>query len=335
MAPRKPRCLLIWQDNLLGEAEQVVVDYLGTGITITPFGKADRPGLKQCGRVLLYGLRLLFRRYDRVIIPAIDFTWKWDASPWRGRFRRALARLLSLKPDGRTPLLRWFVSRRGLLCVLDRYDVDVILEDYAKLVGADLYLKTNLSRARQAAGGASSMKLDVLPYWVVSECYPEPRVEKDVDLFYSVSLNSDARRLASTEVAQLQKDGLRVVVSSGQLSLGEYLALLQRSHLTLSPEGYGYHCFRHYEAMLCGSVPVINLARQDYITDLRDQENCLMYDPTRQGELSRVVKAALRNKPHLSDWGRRLRQFALDHHSMKAVGSYILQTLAISPNQPA
>jgi hypothetical protein len=327
MTARKPRYLLIWQDNLLKDNPQVVTDYLGTGITVTPFGKSGQPNSVRLACVLLYGWRLLFRQYDCVIIPAIDFNWIWDPSPMRRWVRKFLARLLAFKPNGATPLARWLLSKKTVICVLDRYDTEVICKEYARLVGADVYLKTNLAVATQKAQSDCPPRLDFLPYWILSEYYPDSQNEKDVDLFYAASLNSEVRKLAKEEVASLQNAGLRVVVSTERLPVAKYLSFLQRSYLTLSPEGYGYHCFRHYEAMAAGSVPVINRPGKEYVTDLADKKNCLLYDARRPGDLLRVVKEALRNKSQLHDWGRNLRQFALAHHSLGAVGNFILDTL--------
>jgi hypothetical protein len=335
MPARKPRCLIVWQDHLLADTQQVVVDYLGTGTTITPFGTSERAGLGYFVRVTRCALRLLFRRYDLIILPAIDFSWQWDTSRMGRWARKLLAWLLALKPGGRTPLFRWFVPRHGLVAVLDRYDSDAILDDYARLVGANVYLKTNLLSSRQIRSDVSGMKLEVLPYGVFSERYAGPAEAKDVDLFYSTTLNSEVRRRAADEVAQLKSDGLRVVDALGRLPLDEYLAYMQRSYLTLSPEGYGYHCFRHYEAMLSGSIPVINRHQADYVTDLQDGKNCLLYNADCPGDLARVVKNALRNPSQLRLWGQQLRQFALENHSMSAVGRRILKSLAASTPQPA
>ena len=103
MIARKPRYLLIWQDNLLKDNPHVVADYLSTGITITPFGKSGQSNAGRLACILLYGWRLLFRQYDCVIIPAIDFNWIYDPSPARRWGRKFLARLLAFKPDGAKP----------------------------------------------------------------------------------------------------------------------------------------------------------------------------------------------------------------------------------------
>jgi len=327
MTARKPRYLLIWQDNLLKDSTQVVTDYLGTGITITPFAKSERSKSGQLARFVLYGWRFLLRQYDCVIFPAMNFNWDSDPSSARRWVRKFLARLLMLKPDGTTPLIRWLLSKKTVVCVLDRYDVDVILEDYAQLVGANVYLKANLATDKQKARGGTLPRLGFLPYWILSEYYPAGQNKKDVDLFYAAALNSEVRRLATDEIASLQNAGLRIEAATERLPADEYLSLLQRSYLTLSPEGQGYHCFRHYEAMIAGSVPVINRPEKEFVTDLADKKNCLFYDARRPGDLLRVVKEALRDKSRLQEWGQSLRQFALDNHSPRAVGNFILHTL--------
>src|SRR5205823_5949190 len=104
----------------------------------------------------------------------------------------------------------------------------------------------------------------------------------------------------------------------------EYLTLMSRSYLTLSPEGYGYNGFRHYEAMLVGSVPLINRPDPPIVHDFQDGQNCVLYSPMR-GDVNEVVKAALRDKGALLEMASGLREFVVARHSMQAVGKYLLR----------
>jgi hypothetical protein len=322
-----PRILMVFQDNLLSETTDVKVDFIGTGITITPFGQAERLSWRHLWRALACGMRLVFRRYDAVIIPAIDADWMWDQNAFRKRLRKLVVSVLGWKLNGRTPLLRWLLPKSGRLCVLDRYDRVGIQRDFAQRVGADVYLKTNLPVREKASGEDGNLRVDVLPFWLHLQHYPETASAKDVDIFFAAQMNSGARRAAAQEIEALKREGFHVVALEERLDAKEYVRMLQRSRLTLSPEGYGFHCFRHYEAMLARSVPVISRPREELVTDLETERNCLFYDAGREGDLCAVVRNALKEPPRLEAWAHSLRQFALERHSLKAVGQWILENV--------
>src|SRR5207249_1891065 len=95
-----------------------------------------------------------------------------------------------------------------------------------------------------------------LPYWIAIENYQVPfRHEKDIDVFFAGAVNSEQRRAAIDGVRRLGSEGCRVKIVEGHLPFAEYLSLMSRAWLTLSPQGYGYNGFRHYESMLVGSLP--------------------------------------------------------------------------------
>ena len=94
------------------------------------------------------------------------------------------------------------------------------------------------------------------------------------------------RRASIQSVRQLQSAGYRIVIEESHLPFAEYLSLMSRSWLTLSPQGYGYNGFRHYESMLVGSVPLINLPDPPVVNDFRHGQNCFFYSTKRGLESS-------------------------------------------------
>lgn len=112
-----------------------------------------------------------------------------------------------------------------------------------------------------------------------------------------------------------------------RIPFDQFLETMGASWLTLSPEGYGYHGFRHYEAMLMGSILVINRPDPALMTNLSHGENCLFFSPDKPGDLTRCVLEALKDKPHLAAWGDQLREYASYHHSRFIVGTNILELM--------
>jgi glycosyltransferase involved in cell wall biosynthesis len=125
----------------------------------------------------------------------------------------------------------------------------------------------------------------------------------------------------------LEKAGVKVYAPTERLAFDDFMLAVARSHLTLSPEGYGYHCFRHCEAMLLGSVPVINQPAEPMVTDLEDGRNCVLYRDDRPGALREAVLSALKDKAHLKAWGSQLRRYAREHYSMPTVGRAVWEKL--------
>src|SRR4029079_6512621 len=89
---------------------------------------------------------------------------------------------------------------------------------------------------------------------------PVGAAEKTADIFFTgrVAGSSTVRRRGLAELIALRDNGVRVDIPDNNLPLEDYLARCARAWLTWSPEGYGFDCFRTYEAAICGSVPVIS-----------------------------------------------------------------------------
>src|SRR5207248_1427700 len=119
-------------------------------------------------------------------------------------------------------------------------------------------LETDNNRLR-GLGNVGGCRFKPLPYWIALDNYPAPLPRgKSIDVFFAGAVNCPERRVSIDSVRQLESDGYRIKIVEGHLPFAEYLSLTSRSWLTLSPQGYGYNGFRHYESMLMGSVPLIN-----------------------------------------------------------------------------
>lgn len=322
MVPQMPggRFLLIWQDNLLhGVVGRREIDWIAPGPSITP-GSAPPPRLGP-GKVFRILWHLLARHYRMVAIPVARPDWSYDDTNTKRRLRRAAAAILRNGP-ARTTIRRVLLGHQPLI-VLDRYCRPDPVPEYLDLLAPDLYLKTQL----READAHTDQRVELLPYWIHCDRYPAPEgVVKDIDLFFGACLNSEPRRHALAELRKLEADGHRVCIQEARLPLPEYFAMLARSYLVVSPQGYGYHCFRHYEAMLAGSVPVINEAPGAVAGDLQNGHNCIIYGGE-NGGLAKAAATALADRESLATQGSRLRGWVMKEHSAQATGRYLLSAL--------
>ena len=150
------------------------------------------------------------------------------------------------------------------------------------------------------------------------------RPDKTVDVFFAGSpTNSEIRRRGFEELKLLSERGYVVDISSGGLSKREYIERCARSWLTWSPEGYGWECFRHYEASLCGSVPILSAPGIMRYAPLEDGVHAFVY-PDRPGGLVHAVETALSQKSGLTSMAERARLHALSHHTDGRVCEHIV-----------
>jgi hypothetical protein len=108
------------------------------------------------------------------------------------------------------------------------------------------------------------------------------------------------------------------------LSWSEYLDVCKDSKLCVSPAGEGWHCFRHYETMLCGAVPLINIPEAPLKSDLVDGVNCILYHD--KEDLFNKICAYERGELKVSMSEEDRISFARQHGHDDA-GRYILKKL--------
>ncbi len=312
------RILLVWQDNLLsGCLPDDAVDWVPSGRSITPLSPA--PPSVGPGRMGLILLRLLCRRYRAVLLPVARDDWR-AGSPAKRLLRRLVAAAVRSKAGA--GLLRAVLVGRQPLLLLDRYCTLDLAREYIERLKPLRYLKAQLREA-----DAVDPRIGVLPYWIHAHRYAVPAAgAKDVDLYFCADINSAPRRRVAEELGALERMGFRVLAETARQPLPTYMERLARAYLVVSPEGYGYHCFRHYEAMLAGAVPLVNRARPAVVTDLRDGEHAVLYDDE-PGGLVRAAVRALENREELAARGRRLREWVVGTHSAPAVGQELLRQL--------
>jgi hypothetical protein len=153
----------------------------------------------------------------------------------------------------------------------------------------------------------------------------QTRPEKEIDVFFAGSVNSTLRATGLEVLKTLRGEGYRIEISEERLPRQEYLERCARSWLTLSPEGYGWECFRHYEASLCLSVPVLSppgiFRHQPLLPNIH-----AIYYPAEANGLRDAIVAALGDRSSLESMASAARAHVLRHHTHARVTEHILQT---------
>jgi hypothetical protein len=160
---------------------------------------------------------------------------------------------------------------------------------------------------------------------------PTIAAAKRSDVFFAgqTAANSWLRRSAHHELEQLREKGVVVDVPPDRLDPVVFYRRCSEAWLTWSPQGYGWDCFRHYEAAVCRSVPIINYPIIERYNGLRDGEHCIFYDP-RPGALTEAVIRSLEIKSRLTEMGGAARQHVLKNHTPEATAERILSEIGMS-----
>jgi hypothetical protein len=154
-----------------------------------------------------------------------------------------------------------------------------------------------------------------------------PSRDKNIDLVFAGRLCNDTRKRAAEQARSLAAQGVRVFIPDQPLPYPAFMEILGRSWLVLSPEGLGWDCYRHYEAYLAGSVPLISRPRFQRRLYLEEGKHCFYYDADRDC-IGRRVLELLADKPRLARMAGEGRQYVLANNTRSAVGRYMLKELA-------
>lgn len=160
--------------------------------------------------------------------------------------------------------------------------------------------------------------------------------EKTNDLFFAGSTegNSTVRREIARQLDELRARGIVVDVPEGRLSLEAYLKRCSQAWLTLSPAGLGWDCYRHNEAAMVGSVPLVSVPTIHRFRPLLVGEHCLAYYPD-EDRLADVVEEALADKDRLRRMAAAARAHAWENHTEYALCRAILADIGLDPGPPS
>ncbi len=149
---------------------------------------------------------------------------------------------------------------------------------------------------------------------------------KSIDIFYAGVDGTTTVRLRGRALLEvlLVTGKYRMDLPSKPLPQAEFLERCSRSWLVWSPEGQGWDCWRHYEALAMGAVPIINYPSIDRYQPLLDREHCFLYGCEGSSLLDTLADA-------LSDKDRLLRMAEAGwrhiekHYTREALLLYLAQ----------
>ncbi len=170
----------------------------------------------------------------------------------------------------------------------------------------------------------------------IPTAHPVSEVAKTADVFFAGRIEDSAtvRKRGMAELLALRAQGYRIDIPDRALKLDDFLARCARAWLTWSPEGYGYDCFRTYEAAICGSVPVVSRQGIERYKPLREGEHCF-YHEVEPGSLTDTIQMALKDRERLVQMGEAARRFVLTEHTTASLARYVAQTtLAAARSKP-
>ncbi len=156
---------------------------------------------------------------------------------------------------------------------------------------------------------------------------PIDAVEKRADVFFAgrVQGSSSVRPRGLAELRELAGQGVAVDIPEAPLPQAEFYRRCAAARIVWSPEGFGWDCFRHYEALACGSVPLINLPTIERHRPLIAGEHALYHAPE-PGGLTRALCEALTDKPALTRIAKAGQAHVMAHHTPTALATYVVES---------
>ncbi|MPZ38839.1 MAG: glycosyltransferase [Rhizobiales bacterium] len=160
----------------------------------------------------------------------------------------------------------------------------------------------------------------------------ETSKDKTTDVFFAGGVEglSTVRQAGMRELAALRDRGFRIDVPEGRLPRDEFYRRCAQAWIVWSPEGFGWDCFRHYEALACGSVPLMNQPSIVRHQPLLNGIHALYYDPE-PGFLTAAIEHALADKDRLRAIARDGKAHVLAHHTIPAIAKYVVEMTLAPP----
>ncbi|HTX48197.1 MAG TPA: glycosyltransferase [Caulobacteraceae bacterium] len=150
---------------------------------------------------------------------------------------------------------------------------------------------------------------------------------KTADVFFAgrIDGSSTLRVRGHAELKALQAQGVIVDIPDAPLPLEAFYERCAAARIVWSPEGFGWDCFRHYEAAACGAAVLINAPTIDRHAPLVAGEHAIYYDPA-PGGLTRAVTEALADTDALARIAAAGRAHVMAHHTVDALARHIVET---------
>lgn len=169
----------------------------------------------------------------------------------------------------------------------------------------------------------------------IVKAIPAVASRKTTDVFFAGAIRRSGARLSGLrELRQLAAEGVRLDLPDERLPRGEFYERCCKAWLTWSPPGLGWQCFRHDEAALCRSIPV--MAESPLIEDspFVGGEHCFYYG-AEAGALGKAITDALKDKGRLERMAEAAREHSLRNHTHEAICRHVLAEWAGGNPRPS
>jgi len=330
------RVLEISRDPLFKSVYPQLTSWLQIGPYLEPYNEYTRlPELTRC-KVAPAIIGLLFRRYDLIIFPAVRKRHPGDKlSPRKARIRYLLTYIASQPTTGR--IIALLLGLEGIPHIIRDVvdDTDLAEVSLSLLPNATLYAKREVLEEqlgkrvdRRSKYGKGPLLMYLPMAFQTEEYLSVPKGEKKSDVFFAGQMNSPQREQALETLGELHCEKLRIDLPKERIPFRDYLRRMSEAWLVVSPRGYGEHCYRHYEALLMGSVPVINTPEQSVYYDLKHEKSCLFYEPTPEG-LKNCIRTALADKEKLEKIAETGADLVKTVHDKKAICAALLSKVQV------
>jgi hypothetical protein len=156
------------------------------------------------------------------------------------------------------------------------------------------------------------------------EVLPE---NKKWDIFYVGDNPKTTVRTSGVKILmQLGERGYKVHLPKKSISQEEFFQCIEESWLVWSPEGSGWECGRHYEAIVHGAVPVINYPTIHRYKPFLDRVHAFYYG-CEEKHLLEVIEAALQNRNNLLSMIQCGRRHLQEWYVSPKILEYILSQI--------
>ena len=153
------------------------------------------------------------------------------------------------------------------------------------------------------------------------------RSEKTADVFFCGKVHGRPNRIRGAVcLKQLKEDGFRIDFPEKGISHSEFLQRCANALTVWSPEGFGYECYRTYEAAALGAVPVLQYPTIQRHAPLVDGVHALYYG-VEEYHMHEVLSRALTDRERLLKMGRAAQSHVGLRHTHAALSESIRETL--------
>ncbi|HXI39705.1 MAG TPA: glycosyltransferase, partial [Bryobacteraceae bacterium] len=181
-----------------------------------------------------------------------------------------------------------------------------------------------LARRRDALSRVTPISLGIPDIMLNYQSPARAPENKDIDVFFAgrIKGSSTVRERGAEELAMLSSEGMRIAIHEDRIDPSDYLDRCARAWLVWAPEGYGWDCFRAYEAALVGSLPLLSRQTIERYEPLIDGEHAIYYD-IEPGQLAKTVRQALQQKSRLTRMSEAARAHVLKYHTPRVLAQHV------------